>query len=356
MTLLNRFFSLFRPSSSPALLNSVESTNAIESPALPEPVNNQPPVYVPDLDVTLEPLPNWLTDEETLRDEGVLFGLSDAGPDEKIAAIQSYFGQQTAPLASMIELYTDEINTLEEQIEKFENQITKLRSRIDQLYDQQPATANLVRTLAGLGLSLLMCIGNFYLIDETLRPAFSNQWIAIGVFLAGMFNLFGPMSFFYEEDTRLTGRRLLAEVSLPLASAGFIFAQALQTQSVGMASALFVFVFVLFLLAGKLLLSMLTSLRNDLSLLQANRRLMGQKQQQPPVWERQIEQFHRDAAALRTQRQPILMARTLAQAKLTRLNVRRDGLVNLFLSEFELARSLRDRLTEQQRNVLMNYE
>jgi hypothetical protein len=41
-------------------------------------------------------IPFWLENEDALRDEGVIFGLSEAKADEKIAAIRNYFAHQTA--------------------------------------------------------------------------------------------------------------------------------------------------------------------------------------------------------------------------------------------------------------------
>ena len=204
-----------------------------------------------------------------------------------------------------------------------------------------------------LALSVVLCIGNFYLIDETLRPAFANRWVAVGVFIAGMFNLFGRTSFFYETDTRLTGRRLVEEISLPLATSIFVLVQALQSQSIGQAIGLFVFIFFLFLLAGKLVLSTLTSLQTDVSTIQRNRQLFIYKAQNLPRWESEIERLSQEIDGIRAQKWSIVTALNHLQAEMTRLNTQRDGLVNLFISEFELARSLRNRLTEQQRNSIM---
>ncbi|WP_227686919.1 hypothetical protein [Spirosoma arboris] len=304
----------------------------------------------------LEPLPGWLADEESLRDEGVLFGLSDTRPDSKVAQIRAYFGKQSAPLDEQIEYYTEKIGELNLFIEHRENRITALRDQISDLRDSQPTPNNLVRHGVSLILSTVLCIGNFYLIDETLHTAFPNRWIAVGVFIAGMFNLFGRTSFFYETDTRLTGRRLIEEFSLPLATSLFILVHALQSQSIGQAIGLFVFVFFLFLLAGKLLLSTLTALQTDFSAIQSNHRLALNKTQNLSAWEAEIEQLSQEIDAIRAKKWPLVTALNHVQAEQTRLNTQRDGLVNLFISEFELARSLRDRLTEQQRKSIMNYE
>ncbi|GAB4015846.1 hypothetical protein [Spirosoma koreense] len=303
-----------------------------------------------------EPLPAWLLDEETLRDEGVLFGLSDAPPDGKVAEIRAAFGQLAAPLEEVIEHCTEKIGELNLFIEQRENRLTALQNQFTELSDRQPAPNNLIRTVASLCLSITLCIGNFFLIDETLRPAFPNRWVAVGVFLAGMFNLFGRTSFFYETDSRLSGRRIMEETGLPLAASVFILVHALQTQSTGAALGLFVFVSFLFLLAGKLLLSTLTALQTDLTVIRQNQQHLIEKAQHLPLLASDIERLEREVDEIRAQKWPIVTALNQAQANSTQLNTRRDRLVNLYMSEFELARSLRERLSEQQRKLIMTYD
>lgn len=300
-----------------------------------------------------EPLPDWLLDDELLRDEGVLFGLSDAPPDGKIAQIRATFSQQTAPLDEAIEQYSEKTAELNLSVEQCDNQILALRNQLISLRESQPESTYLIRTVVSLCLSLIMGIGNFYLVDVTLQPSFPNRWIAVGVFLAGMFNLFGRTSFFYETDSKLSGRRIIEEVGMPLAASIFILVQSLQTQSVGMAIGLFVFVFFLFLLSGKLLLSTLTALQNDLAIIGKNRQLVVSKAQQLPIWEHEIQRLEREVDAIRTQKWSIATSLNHAEAKRNQLNAQRDRLVNLFLSEFELARSLRERLSEQQLKSMM---
>lgn len=358
MTLTNRLRSIFlRASSSSALSDSAVAPPvklAPQFPVLQERPATEPLITIHSaIHARSESLPGWLADEESLRDEGVLFGLSDARPDSKLDQIRAYFGQQSASVEEQIEQHTEKIGELNLFIEQRENRITALREQISDLNENQPVPNNLVRHVVSLALSVVLCIGNFYLIDETLRPMFANRWIAVGVFIAGMFNLFGRTSFFYETDTRLTGRRLVEELSLPLATSIFVLVQALQSQSIGQSIGLFVFVFFLFLLAGKLVLSTLTSLQTDVSIIQRNRQLSVNKVQNMPRWEADIERLGQEIDGIRIQKWSIVTTLNHLQAEVAHLNTQRDGLVNLFISEFELARSLRNRLTEQQRNSII---
>ena len=357
MTLTKRLRAFFFPDaevSSPAAASRSDTFSAIAQPnTLPQQTGNELTRPAPEmLPINPEPLPHWLADEESLRDEGVLFGLSDARPDGKIAQIRAYFGQQVAPLDEWVDHYTEKIGEVSQFIEQRETRINTLHDQVNELLDRKPTPNSLIRNMVSLVLSVAMCIGNFYLIDETLRPAFSNRWIPVGVFLAGMFNLFGRTSFFYETGTRLTARRLVEELGLPLATSVFVFVYALPSQGIWQAIGLWVFVFFLFLLAGKLLLGTLTALQTDIATIQANRLLMATKARNLPIWGADIDRLSRETDDIRAQKRPVTSALSQTEAERTRLNRQCDRLVNLFISEFELARSLRDRITEQQREVV----
>ncbi|MBC8151297.1 MAG: hypothetical protein H7Z72_00130 [Bacteroidetes bacterium] len=299
--------------------------------------------------------PVWLDDEDLLRDEGVFFGLSDARPDEMVALIRHEFTHQTAALEQTLDQYHEKIGELNLFIEQHENQISELRYKSDELALRKPVGHQLPRTLAGLSLSVLMCIGTFFLIDETLRPAFTqNRWISLGVFLAGMFSLFSRTSLFHETNTPTTPRRLLEETGLPLATALFVLAQALKTQPAGTALALFFFIFFLFLLAGKLLLGNLMVLGSDLHAVGQNRQLARERLSQTTGWESEITQLRANIDRFRVQKWQIIPELNRIQADLTRMNARRDGLIKRFESEFNLARSLRDRLTSEQRQAIIS--
>jgi hypothetical protein len=355
MTFIKRLRSLFV--SIPAPANPIAAPVSTK-PSVPE-FLNQPEIQAtlyktPPLSVPNEPLPYWLTSEESLRDEGVLFGLADAQPTEKVAEIRAHFEHQAIPLDKQRNQYIEKIGELNLLIGQLENRILALQDQLKSVRDRQPTPNGLLRTTISLMLAIGMSVGTFYLIDETLEPAYPNHWIAIGVFLAGMFNLFGRTSFFYEESTRLTSRRVIEEIGLPLATSVFVLSQALKTQTVWEAGALFIFVFFLFLLAGKLLLSTLTLLQNGISISQSNRQLLIDKQQNLPVWEAEIERLDREVDIIRTQKWPVVTALTSLDTDLARLNTRRDQIVNLFMSEYELARSIRNRLSEQQRESIFN--
>lgn len=292
------------------------------------------------------PMPYWLADEDTLRDEGVLFGLSESEPTAKTDSIHNYFQHQTTQHERDIEQQNERVQELNLFIGQKENRIEELRAKLEGLENSRSEGEHqLPRTLVGLLLSIAMCVGNYHLIEETLRPAFaSSSFVALGVFLAGMFTLFGRVSLFHDTESLVSWRRLLEEVGMPLAAALFVFAQALQTQTGWQATALFLFVFSLFLFAGKLFLSNITVLRNDLTARRGRLESVSQAQ----LWEEEIGNLEQEINELRIQKWQVLREQGTSESERARLHARRDMLIKLFESEFYLARSMKSRLSEKQ--------
>ncbi|MFB0946606.1 MAG: putative RNase H-like nuclease (RuvC/YqgF family) [Spirosomataceae bacterium] len=297
-----------------------------------------------------EPLPHWLSSEDALRDEGVIFGLSNAEAEEKTTVIRSFFKHQTADIEKEVERLSEKIGELNLFIEQKGSRIEALNSKIETLENESPKDHNLLRTSVGLLLAIGMCVGNFFLIDHSLAPNFTenHKFIAIGVLLAGMFNLFGRFSFFHEKNSSVSWRQLLEEVSLPFAAAFFVFTQSIGNQSVWQSIALFLFVFSLFMFSGKLVLSNLSVIKSDSLAWTKNIQLQKDQVQKKEQWESEIMNFEQDVDELRIEKWKILPSLNQAEASLERYQSKRDSLIKLFESEFRLARSYRGKLSGNQ--------
>jgi hypothetical protein len=303
--------------------------------------------------------PNWLQDEDSLRDEGVIFGLSESNAEEKTGIIKSFFVQQMAGIDQLIEQQNEKIGELNLWINQREDQIQLLEGQIQELKNQQFDQVHyLPRTLAGFALALGMCVGNYFLIQETFSSAFAqNQWIALGVFLAGMFNLFGRISFLHEDGHPVrTWKKILEEVGMPLAASGFVLVVALLKQPVGLAFALWFFVLFLFLFSGKLLLGNLTLLQADWLTFNRRRQLKQDKVHKVKEWEDEITKHKTEIDQHREEKQRILPHLTELSTEQIRLQSQCDMLVKLFESEFQLARNLKKRLTKAQISKVIGNE
>lgn len=351
MSFFDRVKNLF--SSKPTALSSPDEEtivlNTPQTPALQEvitvPTSEVQP-FSPEMDI----IPFWLENEDALRDEGVIFGLSESKAEEKIGAIRNYFAHQTAELEKTVEYHSEKIGEINLLIEQKETRINELTEKARILENRERNDHQLPRTVIGIVLSLAMCVGNYYLIDESILANFpkNHYVIALGIFLAGMFNLFNPKSLFHEKGSSISWRQLLEEVGMPLAASVFVFVQALDNQSLLRSFALFFFVFFLFLFAGKLLLSNLTVLKTDSGIWFDNLRLQKDKINKAQEWEDEITKLKLEIDEQRVEKWKIVDALKLPEAELKRLNERREMLVKLFESEFNLARSYREKLTGKQ--------
>ncbi|TLU98732.1 hypothetical protein [Dyadobacter luticola] len=328
----------------PAPVYDRQPTPIIEKQLAPEPVE------IPKIEIEI---PYWLDDEDMLRDEGVLFGLSESDPNEKTDIIQKYFSNLAAGYIANIEEQNERIQELNLFIGQKNNRIEELQEKLKNPASRSEREHHLPRTLIGITLCIAMCVGNFFLIRESLKPVFAdNSWIALGVFLAGMFSLFGRISLFHDTESRVTWKSLLEEVGLPFASALFVFANVITHQTWWQASALFIFVFFLFLFAGKLLLSNITVLRNDLQSwlnIQKDRKDFEDNNYN---WETESQRLHEEIDELRVKKWQILREQSNAETERDRLFAKRDMLVKLFESEFYLARKMKNELTTRQLNLI----
>jgi hypothetical protein len=350
------------------LLNDAEPESTIEAPVsfndtMPQNIMNTSVGYVTanntisqteqnqiPLVRTEVNIPYWLEDEDTLRDEGVLFGLSESDPTEKTDIIHKYFSHLAAGHLSSIEQHNERIQELNLFIGQKSNRLQELENKLKALVvTKSNSQHQLPRTLIGLSLSIAMCIGNFFLIKESLKPAFADSsWIALGVFLAGMFSLFGRMSLFHDTESMVSWRSLLEETGLPFAAALFVFANVLPYQGIWQAVALFVFVFFLFLFAGKLFLSTVTLLRNDLQVWFSIKQDKQYFVNNSKSWEDEMQVLQAEVDQLRIKKWQVLREQGQAETERDRIYARRDMLIKLFESEFSLARRMKNQLTNKQ--------
>ena len=130
-------------------------------------------------------LPVWLTDDQLLRDEAVLFGLSEARPDEKIASIRLAFAALTAPLEKQIEHHQETIGSLNLLLETLNEQpVTQVNAAKASRVGGWPISAFLI----GLFISLLGCLAAYLGASD-----FLNGQVAL--LIAGLIGLSGSCSY-----------------------------------------------------------------------------------------------------------------------------------------------------------------
>lgn len=302
--------------------------------------------------------PDWLINEDILRDEGVIFGLSGSNPEEKVSIIRHYFSQETAETDKAIAQQQEEIGELNYWINEKESLVKEIELNIQTLKNQEfTEQHHLLRTIIGLLLATGIAVGNYFLIRESLQGQFQEStFIALGVFLAGMFNLFGRISFLHDEEKISTWKRLLEEIGMPLAAAFFVFAQIYTAKPPLQAWALFAFIFFLFMFSGKLLLGNLTILKDDLSVFQKRNQLYKDKVKKVEDWEKQIENHKAEIEKFRIKKQGILPKLTKLSTQNIKLKAQRDMLIKVFESEYHLALNYKNRLNNNQVKTILGEE
>jgi hypothetical protein len=299
--------------------------------------------------------PHWLSNEEALKDEGVIFGLSEAKPDEKIKIIESIFNQKATFLEKKREELSEKIGEINLYLEKNHTELEEIEKESLEIKLKEFSDENIVRVIVGLIISLGMCIGNYYLIDFSISQGFpvNHQWISWGVFLAGMFSLFNPTSVFHLPDAKLTWKNTLEEFGVPFAASLFVFAQVVSVQPVFKSIALFIFIFFLFTFSGKILLSSISRLKQELNILNKNKNLRNDKLKIKTDWKIEAEAIEQKMEQLRIEKWKILPSLNQTEAELLKINNEKEALINIFISEFNLAKSYKSKLNASQiKNII----
>lgn len=141
-------------------------------------------------------LPVWITDEQQLRDEAVLFGLSEARPDEKLATIRLAFAALTAPLEKQIEQHHEAVGNLNSLIDAADHQLASLK-----INSQQTSANNW--TLAGAAVGVLLSLG---LCAGTYLGTLSLVNAQLAIMLAGLIGVSGCILTFFLGQATYRGR------------------------------------------------------------------------------------------------------------------------------------------------------
>ena len=350
MIRFDRLRSLFRRA-----VPSAVPTPAPPPEPRPVPGSATPPVSLPVFTPPLPgPLPHWLADEARLRNEGVYLGLSDAHPDDWLAAIRAAYAGQMAHLNSRIDLLTEQLRTEQAQLDERRSQLATLRGEQMAWQQQHPAPVQFLRPLAGLSGTALLAAGAFVLTDTKLYEAYPSHLITGSLVLVACLWPFNRTAQRSVSQPAHLIRLFMAEGLLPLAAALFVWFTAAQRLGVWQAGAIAGLLLLGYLVVGQLAPRLLRDLDQALDAWQQNRQLQLERPQQLARLTGQQHELLREIDRLMAQKAALRAFLQETAAELSQQEARRDGLIHLFLGEFALARSLRERLTESQRAALFS--
>lgn len=222
----------------------------------------------------------WILNENLLRDEGALYGLSDSPVKEKIATIYNYYDQKVALKKAVGEnLRQEEESLLQKNIDlAIDIELVKKKFEVlsSNAYFKEHA---LPRSLTRIVFYLLIILSSFWMVYEWTGSLWNFSFLAtLGTYCMGALSLYNHQSVVYQKDAdqipsfRETWKMIIEEYVVPLITTLFIIswqakqANLFQTISFGL------FLYVLFILAGRGLLSGILALRDDYLVWQNNRR------------------------------------------------------------------------------------
>src|SRR5690606_12643711 len=99
--------------------------------------------------------PYWMQDEDAIRDEGVIFGLTDAGAEEKIKMIESVFAERATASSKDVELFSERIGEYNLAMERIELKMAESKSKREHFEEKELRNHQLPRTTISLILSLI---------------------------------------------------------------------------------------------------------------------------------------------------------------------------------------------------------
>lgn len=302
---------------------------------------------------------HWIEDDDLLRDEAVTLGLSDLEelPATKIESIHTYYRAQTFRNEERRQAVLEMRDRLEDQAAHLRERISGLdlrvpgadqsppRARPDQAHTAAAHSPGLLRDVAGTLLALAVCGLAYFIVRDLLGGTFAHPaLVSLGVTLAGMFVVFAPVSLIYSTDeARANGpwatdmwKIRLIEFGMPALAAFFIVTWG-QAQGALRDVAAFLFLAMLFLVGGRLLLSLLARTGSEINQTRFERRQRkreGAMHEELAALHERIHDVEREITAVPERLRSIPTA--------DELDAIRDHKLALFRSEFELARTARD--------------
>ena len=313
---------------------------------------NQPAHRNAGVDQESRSVPDWITNDGLLRDEGALFGMARASQDQvetKVQIIRDVYDGLIATAKHEEERLNERAAHLKSKQNALDDREAALRARINApdvpavegADDHTPHT--FVRHVAGFLATVLACVGTFFLIYEQFQTEFEHAlWISMGVTLAGFFSVFSPVSLLFTSTASQTQRSdaperwkiYLVELAVPVTASTFVALWRVGAHPWPRLLGLWLMLTVAFLVLGRLLLSTVPQMALLFKVL---------KRQVKVAWARR--RHRKELQALRdTERAALQEERDALQQAWEALDSTHpleklcDRKIGLFRSEYDLAR------------------
>ncbi|MFO8231739.1 MAG: hypothetical protein R6U20_03650 [Longimonas sp.] len=297
-------------------------------------------------------VPDWITNDGLLRDEGALFGMAQATQDQvenKVQVIRDVYEGLIAKAKHQEERLNERASHLKDKQAAIERKKEAIRANIDApdvpevegSEDHTPHT--FMRHVTGFLVTVVACIGTFFLIYEQFQNEFDYAlWISLGVTLAGLFSVFSPVSLLFTSTRAQTQppdaperwKVYLVELAVPIAVSTFVVLWRVEAHLWPRLVGLWLMLTISFLVVGRLLLSTVPQMALLFKVL---------KRQVKVAWMRR--KHRKELQALRnTEQKRLEEEQDALQDAWEQLDSTRpleklcERKVRLFISEYDLAR------------------
>lgn len=334
----------------------------MEKDALPVSEREEAPVE--ELDGRNEEF-QWILNEDLLRDEGVMYGLTDGDAKEKLQTIELFYLQKTKNLLLQAEQVSEEIQEAGQELESTQSQIEQEQATLQSLEEaaDNRKTGFLRQTINLISYSAAVLL-TFWLMYSWLEPHLEIPLlIAIGVYIFGSLNLFTPGSFLFateaahlEENPRERWKLLLEELVVPLVAVLFVIVWGYNGQGVEEAIALGALLYALFLFSGKGLLTTIekwTSANQALRNKRALRLLIKQRIGEQKTLIAELEEAEEST---RNHLEELKERKNELEKEAGDFKETAETRKAYFMSEFALARSARNQLSGEQLMQLSTFK
>lgn len=293
-------------------------------------------------------LPTWLKDDNDIRDEGVIFGLTGAKAEEKVDLIKSIYKRLASDADKRVVHLSEQIGVLNLQIEQIEqNKEEEFKKKEFHLnYSYQPH--QMPRLSIAILFTIVALAGAFFLVDFGIKQKITEpRWlIAIGIYFAGLFSVY-QRSEVLESQPKHTFWKIIEWYFVPFAAASFVFICALESLGWALSIALFLFIIGAFLVLGRLFFSHINQWTNERRLWKENREnSLFLKKKLEPLQEK-ITEYNNQINEIRAEKWNIVPRLTEAENTLSNLNSQRDEKIQIFMSEYELAKTVRHKFSSK---------
>lgn len=333
----------------------MDTTNGRTSDFDNEPPSDGPAHGNARVDQETRSVPDWITNDGLLRDEGALFGMAQAAHDQvetKIGVIRDVYDGLITKAKHQEERLNERGAHLKDKQTALARKEEAIQARIDApdvpqvegAEDHTPHT--FTRHVVGFLVAALACVGTFFLIYEQFQNEFDHAlWISLGVTLAGLFSVFSPVSLLFTSTAAQTRpsdapepwKIYLVEVAVPITVSTFVVLWRVEAHPWPRLVGLWLVLTVAFLVLGRLLLSTIPQVALLFKVL---------KRQVKVAWRRHTHR--KELEALRTEKKTLEDEEDHLQNEWEQLDsIRpleklRERKIRLFMSEYHLARRWSD--------------